>query len=116
MRSMPDLHEPPSGGRQRGDFFRRRERANPAGRDRDGDVRRCPPHQTVPSPYTLWWGRINQPLGRWMLLASSAGRAPGCGTLTIPERRELEKRAAGERRSLSNYVARLVVGELERLA
>ena len=35
-------------------------------------------------------------------------------TLTIPERRELEKRTATERRSLSNYVARLVVGELGR--
>ncbi len=35
-------------------------------------------------------------------------------TLTIPERRELEKRAGAERRSLSNYVARLVVGELGR--
>ena len=35
-------------------------------------------------------------------------------TLTIPERRELEKRAATERRSLSNYVARLVVGALGR--
>ena len=35
-------------------------------------------------------------------------------TLTIPERRELEKRAAAERRSMSNYVARLVVGELGR--
>ena len=33
-------------------------------------------------------------------------------TLTIPERRELEKRAGAERRSLSGYVARLVVGEL----
>ena len=33
-------------------------------------------------------------------------------TLTIPERRELKKRAAAERRSLSNLVARLVVGEL----
>ena len=33
-------------------------------------------------------------------------------TLTIPERRELEKRAAAERRSLSSYVARLVVVEL----
>jgi hypothetical protein len=33
-------------------------------------------------------------------------------TLTIPERRELEKRAAAERRSLSGYVARLVVGEI----
>ena len=31
-------------------------------------------------------------------------------TLTIPERWELEKRAGAERRSLSNYVARLVVG------
>ncbi len=33
-------------------------------------------------------------------------------TLTIPEREELKKRAAAERRSLSNYVARLVVGKL----
>ena len=33
-------------------------------------------------------------------------------SLTIPERRELEKRAAAERRSLSNYVALLVVAEL----
>ena len=30
-------------------------------------------------------------------------------TLTIPERHELEKRAAAERRSLSSYVARLAV-------
>ncbi len=37
-------------------------------------------------------------------------------TLTIPERRELEKRAAAERRSMSNYVARLVVGVLVRAA
>ncbi len=35
-------------------------------------------------------------------------------SLTIPERRELEKRAAAERRSRSNYVARLVVGALGR--
>ncbi len=35
-------------------------------------------------------------------------------TLTIPERRELEKRAGAERRSLSKYVARLMVGELGR--
>ena len=36
-------------------------------------------------------------------------------TLTIPERRELEKRAEAERRSLHRvYVARLVVGELGR--
>ncbi len=34
-------------------------------------------------------------------------------TLTIPERLELEKRAAAERRSLSSYVARLVVGALD---
>ena len=33
-------------------------------------------------------------------------------TLTIPERQELKKRAEAERRSLSNYVARLVVAEL----
>ena len=33
-------------------------------------------------------------------------------TLTIPEGRELEKRAAAERRSLSSHVARLVVGDL----
>ena len=33
-------------------------------------------------------------------------------TLTIPERRDLEKRAGAERRSLSGYVARLVVGEI----
>jgi hypothetical protein len=33
-------------------------------------------------------------------------------TLTIPERRELEKRAGAELRSLSGYVARLVVGAL----
>ena len=32
--------------------------------------------------------------------------------LTLPERRELEKRAAGERRSVSNYVTRLVVEAL----
>ncbi len=37
-------------------------------------------------------------------------------TLTIPEREELKKRAAAERRSLSNYVARLVVGELDTQA
>ncbi len=32
--------------------------------------------------------------------------------LTIPERRELEKRAGTERRSLSGYVTRLVLEEL----
>ena len=34
--------------------------------------------------------------------------------LTIPERRELEKRAADERRSLSSYVTRLLVEELQQ--
>ena len=31
---------------------------------------------------------------------------------TVPERRELEKRAAAERRSVSSYVTRLVVEAL----
>ena len=37
-------------------------------------------------------------------------------TLTIPERRALEKRAKAERRSLSSYVARLVVEQLLGIA
>jgi hypothetical protein len=34
--------------------------------------------------------------------------------LTIPEREQLKSRAETERRSLSNYVARLVLGELSQ--